>query len=69
MLAFNRTILELKSVQTPVATPRKRTFNRTILELKLIDDFCREFADHAFNRTILELKSKEWLDVGVVNSF
>ena len=56
MIAFNRTILELKVTEIGVYQITYNTFNRTILELKVPQPLLLYPPPQTFNRTILELK-------------
>jgi len=56
MVAFNRTILELKQPQSYWSRYWCRSFNRTILELKRKQTHLSPSQHRTFNRTILELK-------------
>ena len=54
--SFNRTILELKSIDIEMNRDTNHPFNRTILELKYYYNWLFEGDNETFNRTILELK-------------
>ena len=56
IVAFNRTIVELKRHLLPCNTNDASAFNRTIVELKPQSVRRHRYMPDPFNRTIVELK-------------